>query len=905
MSSRRILTQLPRQSLRVWTVPCPASFCGTRAVVFTGSRYRAAAPNHARMEVRGYSILSNTIAKLRKKKAVVEDKHVNNEHNVVVQNTGDEPLPAAVTDEIIVLLSEMRKLVRARVDRNARNAQLLEKLMRLSELHAAHLCGINPKNFPLINDVVVMIDHTRFSVEEHKKLFAVCMNGMHDVEDNAEFLKTIFLKFHKSKLILTLDFDEFKYFARYVSFLGDKEVLQSMFGAYIARQLQTPGFDPAQTIEYGIYLEQETGLLDVWEAKKFTEMRLKYDVSDAIQPLVDFYAFTLNRNATKTEPVRAMLDDILATLLKDYPGRWGYYLQLAAFSSHYNYWALYNQVTAHLLAAFSREPRVLEELTIQELRALSAIAMKQRARAFGDLLVAHIEGARDTDLTIQIAYVELLLQWKFYRMEGEDFTEIYAAIEDLCASRPQPRARFKTLDTHLYNTLVQTAFYACKPLATVEAFSVHLQLEYTLQRDEETFWLLINHALDTKNTTKALEYFENSFTEGVLWMELEGKYTTVVNRLMRQLGEDLLAKGNFAAKDDCNTIWRWFTRLDQIKHKLDVYTAAMWMQLFLKNEKEYVGNAVTIAEHVLPPLPEKGELNEILPKEKADFETYKPLYDVLYDYTLSSTLDANRNWSILGFIDTFFVIPAENYLPLMRKFCEMDRPNAGLILFKNMKRYHRFYGLPPPSEEVYIFLFNKFGEMYYEEGVAQMHKMMNMEVAVHIDARVMNAALAAHVNLQDTLAARTLFHSMLAIPKEVGINEETVSIMMKNYALLSIGSARRFWSSLSDFDILPTADNYKWFIIAHCHAGLPDEALLIAQSMEENYVEVTGDVLATLHNWTSDAAARAEVVAWASALHPQLWARIAHDGLLTSGEESFDRDDPKRNVKLLATRAIE
>lgn len=817
-------------------------------------------------------VLGSTFSRFKRStRAIIED--VPPALDTVVQSAGAPALPGADLDEVARLTSELRRLLKLPGEPQ-RPQRLWEVLEELSALHAKHHCGIHPDKFQMVTDAYAIASQARPAVEmlvaALLQLFAVGVNGMLGARDNAGFLQTLFLRFHKAHAILAMDFGTFKHFARYVLFLGDTTVLRSMFDGYLELHCAGPEplLAPADVLDFAVYLEQTAGLLTVEETLAFTEMRLRYRVEDAVQPLVDYYAFTLLNNAAQRDAIAASLQLLVdKSLVPDYPTAWGYHATVAEFAHAYQFVELDTKVAGYVLAALASHPERMQRMEAEDVARIHALALRHPSPvdAMVQRRIAEIGGESMSPLA---------LQWEVAHAGPLDPDAVLVAIETYVLQQPQTNPNHLQLNTKAYNAVVLAALARGWTVAAVQQLLESLLREYDLQRDLDLFWLLMNSALDANDPTTAMALWEQLFAEGVLWNEVEGKYAMVLNRAVHASASEYLdARAMDITLDSaqCKTAWKWFTRLEGAHHKPEPATAAKLMDLFLWNREEYVGNAATIAKYVLPELGSKDLVGEAPPLAKASRDTYGPVYDLLFRYITRADLDANRNWTALGVLDEHFVVAEEHYLPLMKRFVEFDRPNAALVLFKTMKRHHRFYGLPPPSPEVYTYLYAQFGRLRYAEGVEQMHRMMTMEVLVPIDIAVLNACLLAFVGIGDGLGVRTLYNSILAIPKERGANSDTVAIMMRHYAAVGITSARQYWAGLGDYDILPDTEAYRWFIAAHGHAGMGEDALAVAQLMEENYVDMTPAVLATLHNWTQNEEQRAVAAAWASETYPAQW----------------------------------
>ena len=302
-------------------------------------------------------------------------------------------------------------------------------------------------------------------------------------------------------------------------------------------------------------------------------------------------------------------------------------------------------------------------------------------------------------------------------------------------------------------------------------------------------------------------------------------------------------------------------------------------------EWEYVGDVIEMLKRELPSIDKEDPVK--LPVDNSYSEETKELFDTLFSFTTTYEKEKTyeTNWVLYGELHKYFVVPSTTHIKALKFFCEKGRLNASLKIFRQVRKMNDLYekyGYMPPLREMYLYLFQKFGEHLYEEGIEEIHQYLKMDISMpKQDITLQNAILNAYSNLQDVGKAKDLFISMSSVPNELGgINEETVQIMIKTYTYSDMMYVERFWNNLSQYGIYPNYPIYRQFLIAHVYHGLIDEAIELVENMEDYDLKVTFDTLLSLHNYCLDREKQELISHWAEKNHGPLWNEVVASGLL-------------------------
>lgn len=301
--------------------------------------------------------------------------------------------------------------------------------------------------------------------------------------------------------------------------------------------------------------------------------------------------------------------------------------------------------------------------------------------------------------------------------------------------------------------------------------------------------------------------------------------------------------------------------------------------------EECVGDTIEMLKRELPKI-EKDSISKI-PVMPHYAYAYRSLFNLLHLFVITYNGEETHetNWVLYGELHKYFHVPYDTYMPALKYFCEKDRLNAALVIFRQVKMLNETHGShhnPPPLREMYMYLLRTFGDRLYEEGVIEVHEYLKMDVGLQSqDITLQNCVLNAYSNLQNVGKAKDLFLSMSSNSKQVGgINEETVQIMIKTYTYSDMLYVKKFWNNLSQFGVFPDYAIFKQYVVAHVYHGFVEDAFKLVSEIDDYNIEYSSDLLLAMHNFCLDTKKQEEVVKWAVANHKEDWEQLKQGGLL-------------------------
>lgn len=303
--------------------------------------------------------------------------------------------------------------------------------------------------------------------------------------------------------------------------------------------------------------------------------------------------------------------------------------------------------------------------------------------------------------------------------------------------------------------------------------------------------------------------------------------------------------------------------------------------------EECVGDVLEMLRRELPKLDK--ELPYKLPTTEPWATSHRKLFDTLHDFVITYTGEETHetNWVLYCDLHKYFMFPFESYLPALKYFCEVDRLNAALTVFRQVKSLNELHGAHhhlPPLRDMYMYLVKEFGDKLYEEGVIEIHEYFKMDTALETDdIQLQNRLLDAYLNLQLVPKARDLFLSISANSKvSGGVNEETARIMIKTYTYSDMSYVKNFWDNMSLFGVFPDHQVYKQYLIAHVYHGLTDEAFKLVEEVDDYNLEFSADMLLAMNNFCLNPAKQKKIQDWAIKNHEEMWKDLQGKGLILS-----------------------
>lgn len=413
--------------------------------------------------------------------------------------------------------------------------------------------------------------------------------------------------------------------------------------------------------------------------------------------------------------------------------------------------------------------------------------------------------------------------------------------------------------------------------AFAQEINEYFREEHAIEPSVLIYKFRIDKAIRQDNHEIAMKVFDESIKNFTQWeTESDARALLTLNKLI------VLLCNNLSGVDEIFPLFRKIKQ-QMVSHSINVYAVRALAEKML--EAEYVGDLIEMLKQELPSI-KRDDLIK-LPTSGPAFVKYRELFDLLHNFviTYNSEETHETNWVLYGELHKYFSVPYDSYLPAMKFFCEHDRSNASLIIFRQLKKLSELHGSMrhlPPLRDMYLYLFKDFGNKLYEEGVHEIHEYLKIDQDIpKQDIELQNCILNAYSNLQDVPKARDLFVSMSSVPKQVGgINEETVQIMLKTFTYSDMMYVQKFWNDLSLYGILPNYAIFKQYIIAHVYHGLVDETFEVLKEMEDYDIEFSSDLLLAMHNYCLEVLAQENVKSWAQKNYPDELESLAEKGLL-------------------------
>ncbi|RLV90435.1 hypothetical protein JA1_004572 [Spathaspora sp. JA1] len=424
--------------------------------------------------------------------------------------------------------------------------------------------------------------------------------------------------------------------------------------------------------------------------------------------------------------------------------------------------------------------------------------------------------------------------------------------------------------TECYTRIIQasTALVTFSP-EFIQSLTDHFQSNYHIQPSIDSFKYRIDRAIKDKDHVAAVNIFEDSL-ETSSWTQYVSDPTIfkTLNDLIILLCSEI------------QDIYMIFPIFQKIKAQLQTQANIDAINSMVNKmiQADLIGDALELITRELP------KINKVSPKriplDQPYTYKYRHLFNAFHNYVITTNTDGrslDMNWHIYIRLHDYFYIPYECILPTMKFFCEQDRHNAALVIFRKTNELYKQFQHLPPSPEMYQYLFSQFGDKLYEKGVHELHECLKMDTGLvnpH-DNALDNSILNAYANLQDTDRCRRLFLSMSTRPKELGgVNEESAVIMIKAYTYSDLSYVEPFFNNLSSFGILPNKEIFKQYLIAFVYHGRADLAIQQADSISDYDLEVDGDMLVGMYNYCVGKQGQKLIEEWAIKEHPKVWDKV-------------------------------
>lgn len=414
--------------------------------------------------------------------------------------------------------------------------------------------------------------------------------------------------------------------------------------------------------------------------------------------------------------------------------------------------------------------------------------------------------------------------------------------------------------------------------------------ELGFESDIDTFESLIlgalNNAANPKKPSKtdvesAVILFEKSIQNGTSWNKGTLDHLETLDKLILALCK--------AIPDDVFKVFKTYQKVRMFTQSVGYPAQVALLKLFLSYN--YVGDCEKFLEDELG-----------TDKRDVPWEAGVEMYQTLFNYACKSQSYKDA-WLIYGLSEKYFDAPYESYSTILKHFCSLERPDAALLIFKNLRNKAKVSGSKPPSSEMYELLFREFGKVGYELGVSELYIFFKMDITVEPNISLLNEVMNAFTELEDFSQAVELWSRIKEFPG--GPNNDSYTTVLKLCTHASIQDVEHMWESLKlDENVQINEANYRQYVIANCYHGFYARALEIAKTMEieepaadgttrKRLLEPSEATLSNLYNWTMIQARKDDVKAWAQENFPEKWARLENGGSLKTyllDEENKDND---------------
>lgn len=402
--------------------------------------------------------------------------------------------------------------------------------------------------------------------------------------------------------------------------------------------------------------------------------------------------------------------------------------------------------------------------------------------------------------------------------------------------------------------------------------------EYSFEPSIYSFKFRIDRGIEVEDHAIAYQIFEQSLKFGSVHWDQSGdpRISHTLNNLVILLC------------DKENSITEIFPKFRKIKQHMSTQANAEAINAMATRmlAEECVGDTIELLKRELPSIDKDSTIK--LQVTHPWTYAYSELFETLHSFSISYNNEETHetNWVLYGELHKYFHVPYETYMSALKFFCKVDRLNAALVIFRQIKKLNELHGTHhhnlPPLRDMYMFLLKTFGERLYEEGVVEMHEYLNMDVNLpDQDIDLQNCILNAYSNLQSVGKVRDLFLSISSNAKQYGgINEETIQIMIKTYTYSDMLYVKKFWNNISQFGIFPDYNIFKQYLIAHVYHGLVDDAFALIDEIDDYNIKFSPDLLLAMHNYCLDSGKQQEIEKWAIENHKDEWETIKDSGLL-------------------------
>ncbi|CAK7896262.1 hypothetical protein CAAN1_04S07932 [[Candida] anglica] len=491
----------------------------------------------------------------------------------------------------------------------------------------------------------------------------------------------------------------------------------------------------------------------------------------------------------------------------------------------------------------------------------------------GNILIEYIQ-ADDVKFSPELRFQASLLGLESKGSESEIYDQVEFKVKEIL-DNSEVEIDPSLLYTKTIQAIVLTGKVAPRGYFTQKL--MELFRSYSVDQPLYSFKYRLDRAILDGNYISAVNIFDDSLESFTQWLS---DSDPMIRRSLNSLIVLLCYK-----MDNIEDIFPIFTKIKQQMVNCQCDISAINAMSYKMLQTQFVGDTIEFLKRELPDIKKDDTIK--LPIDGVVGQQYLELFKTLHTFVLTYTGEETyeTNWVLYGEIHKYFHVPSEYYLPAMKFFCQHDRLNAALIIFRQMIRLSELHGKHnhlPPSRDIYVYLLQEFGNKLYEEGVEEVHERLKMDLNLpKQDILLQNTILNAYSNLQDISRAKDVFLAMSTTPKQVGgINEDTIQIMIKTYTYSDIVYVRKFWNNLSQYGIIPNYGIYKQYLIAHVYHGLPEDAILLTEEMKDYDLEVSSDLLLGMYNYSLEEKDQQKISEWAEKKYPEQWTEVKNSGYL-------------------------
>lgn len=427
-----------------------------------------------------------------------------------------------------------------------------------------------------------------------------------------------------------------------------------------------------------------------------------------------------------------------------------------------------------------------------------------------------------------------------------------------------------------------------------------LQIQLSTEKSIYSYKYLLDRAIEMNDHEVSMKIFNASVSDFTPWAQYNTDPTIskTINDLIQCVVNNNPMKQAFPIFQSIKA---------QLQQQINIDTINSIVPKIL--QEDLTGDVIELMTRELPKM--EQEQPDKFPIDKPFGYKYYKLYDMIHTYCITNTNDSRmvNNWYLYVHCYNYFFIPHERLLPTMKFFCENQRWNAALRIFRSLLELSKLHGEhnhKPPSREMYLYLINEFGDKLYEEGIIEIHESLKMDLTLdYQDRELIHSIMNAYCNLQEVSKVRDLFLTMSLNPKdEGGVDETSAMLMIKAYTYHDLMYVEKFWNNLTTFGLIPDYKLLKQYLIAYSYHGLIDKSIEIVENIEQDYdLELNDDLLINMYNYCYEIQGQQKLQNWATKNHPEIWNNIVKSGKLIQASgykpnENFlvdgSTNDPKR-----------